>query len=181
MKRTAWLAVALVLATLPTGCVTRRFVITSTPPGALVYRDGQPIGPTPVEQSFLYYGKYRFRLVKDGFEPLDVEPQLVSPWYEYPGVDFVTENLIPYNFRDKQVLNFELKPLTLAAPPDFRDRAVGLQTRAATIQPHTGPPVPLRPAEPSVPPAPPAVTPEPPVAPPAAPRLGPPTPLPTSP
>src|SRR5437016_1011964 len=71
MKRSAsLLLLALCFALAPAGCVTRRFVITSNPPGAVVFRDGQPIGLTPVEQPFIYYGRYRFRLVKDGFEPL---------------------------------------------------------------------------------------------------------------
>src|SRR5215831_19346560 len=100
MSRSALLALALANSLLPAGCVTRRFVITSDPPGAIVFRDGQPIGATPVEQAFLYYGKYRFRLVKDGYQPLDVEPELCAPWYEWPGLDFVSENIIPYHFRD---------------------------------------------------------------------------------
>src|SRR4051794_32563629 len=79
-----WLA--LLLVGLPAGCVTRRYVITSDPPGAIVYRDNQYLGPTPVEEPFVYYGKYRFRLVADGYQVMDVEPELVPPWYEWTGV-----------------------------------------------------------------------------------------------
>src|SRR5262245_61309836 len=100
MKRCAWLALAVILGGSAAGCVTRRYVITSDPLGAIVYRDGQPIGATPVEQPFLYYGKYHFRLVKDGKQPLDVEVELCPPWYQWPGIDFVAENLIPCAFRD---------------------------------------------------------------------------------
>src|SRR5262249_57214469 len=101
MKRSAWLIVALALAGLAAnGCVTRRYVITSDPPGAMVYRNGQPIGATPVEESFVYYGKYHFRLVADGKQPQDVVVDFDSPWYEYPGVDFIFENLVPCQFRD---------------------------------------------------------------------------------
>ena len=116
------------------GCVTRRYLITSDPPGAVVYRDGQPIGATPVEEPFLYYGKYRFRLVKDGYAPLDVTPELCMPWYEFPGVDFVSENLIPYPFRDVKCLHFQLQPLESVRTDEVRSRADVLRSRGASIQ-----------------------------------------------
>jgi hypothetical protein len=149
MKRSAWLSLALVLTALSTGCVTRRYVFTSNPPGAIVYRDGQPIGATPVEQPFLYYGKYSFRLVKDGYEPLDVLPDLAPPWYQYPLVDFFSENVIPYTFRDVRVLHFELKPLTPVRPEDLKSRANELKGRGALIQPPPGIAVPPRNPPPS--------------------------------
>jgi hypothetical protein len=133
MKR-AWLIVVLGLVALQQGCVTRRYLITSDPPGAIVYRDGQPIGPTPVEEPFLFYGTYRFRLVKDGYQPLDVEPELETPWYQYPGIDFVTENLIPYPFRDVKVLHFHLQPLEAIRPDEVRARAENLRSRGTSIQ-----------------------------------------------
>src|SRR5262245_55880605 len=132
MRRTACRLLALGLAC-PAGCVTRRFIITSDPPGAMVFRDGQPIGPTPVEQPFVYYGKYRFRLVADGHQPLDVEPEFVTPWYQYVGVDFVTENLVPFTFRDVQVLHFTLAPLEPVRPDDVQRRAEQLQERGRAI------------------------------------------------
>ena len=171
MKRSAWLAAALGAAVLSTGCVTRRYVITSTPPGAVVYRDGQIIGATPVEEPFIYYGKYRFRLVKDGFEPLDVTPQLVIPWYQYPGLDFVAENIIPFTFRDVQVLHFDLQPVVQTPVADLKMRAAQLQIQSKSIQPPPGVVLPPRPASPppAPPPGPPVLpqpTAEPPVLPP---------------
>jgi hypothetical protein len=166
MKRSAWLAVALLVTALPTtGCVTRRFVITSDPPGALVYKDGQPIGATPVEAPFIYYGKYSFRLVKDGYEPLDVDPELVTPWYEYPVIDFVSENVIPHTFRDVQVLHFALVPLKPVVPEELKIRAQQLRDRGALIQPPPGIIQP-RPANPPVPTLPPPAAPTPTLPPP---------------
>ncbi len=143
MKRCSWLMLVAMLAVLPTGCVTRRYLITSDPPGAMVYRDGQPIGPTPVEEPFIYYGKYRFRLVKDGYAPLDVEPELVPPWYQWPGVDFVTENLICYTFRDVQCLHFQMQPVEMVRPDDVRARAEQLRQRGKSIQTPPGTEAPL--------------------------------------
>lgn len=134
MMRSTWLIVTGLLVTLGSGCVTRRYVITSDPPGAVVYRNGQPIGATPVEEPFIYYGKYRFRLVKDGYQPLDVEPELCAPWYQWPGIDFVTENLIFYTFRDLQCLHFQLQPLETVRPDEIRARAEGLRSRGQAIQ-----------------------------------------------
>ena len=81
MRATLCATLALLAAGLSSGCVTRRMMITSDPPGAQVYVDGQPIGATPVERPFVYYGKYRYRLVKDCYQPLDVEPQS-GEWHE---------------------------------------------------------------------------------------------------
>jgi hypothetical protein len=170
MKRSGWLAVAVVLAALPSGCVTRRYLITSDPPGAVVYRDGQPIGATPVEEPFLYYGKYRFRLVKDGFQPLDVTPELCPPWYEYPGVDFVAEALFPFPLRDVQLLHFQLQPLESVRPDEVRARAEELRSRGAAIQTppaaQSAPRIRQAPAAPSLPaPTPAPTTPFPPPTP----------------
>src|SRR5262245_28163923 len=115
MKRCAWLA-ALLVAGLSAGCVSRRYVLSSDPPGAVVYRDGQPIGATPVEEPFTYYGTYSFRLVKDGYEPLDVCPELETPWYQIPGIDFISENLLLYKFRDVQRFHYQLQPLQQVRP-----------------------------------------------------------------
>src|SRR5215510_252534 len=71
------------------GCVERRYVIESDPPGALVLVNGQPIGTTPVDGYFTYYGTYNFTLIKDGYETKRVSQRIASPWYELPVVDFV--------------------------------------------------------------------------------------------
>lgn len=134
MKRSA-LPLALLLALLPAGCVTRRVLITSDPPGAVVYRNGQPIGATPVEESFVYYGRYHYRLVREGCEPVDFYPDLVAPWYQYPGIDFVAENVLPFNFRDRQTLHFTLPESRPVRHDAIRARATELQAIGAGLQP----------------------------------------------
>src|SRR5262245_19788812 len=66
------------------GCVERRFVIESDPPGAVVFVNGQPLGSTPVDGHFIYYGNYDFSLVEDGYETLHVDQRIRAPWYQYP-------------------------------------------------------------------------------------------------
>jgi hypothetical protein len=151
MKRTAWLALALVVAGLQAGCVTRRVMITSDPPGAIVYRNGQPLGPTPVEESFVYYGRYQYRLVLDGYQPVDVEKNFDVPWYEYPGLDFIFENLVPFSFRDVQQLHVQMVALQPVRPDDVRAAAENLRQRGKTIGPPANAPPPRRPRNPPPP------------------------------
>ncbi len=153
MKRSAALAVALVLTLLATGCVTRRFLITTDPPGAIVFRDGQPIGATPVESSFVYYGKYHFRLVKDGYEPLDVDQEVAPPWYEIIGIDFFSENIWPFTLRDRQCFHYTLQPVVQVPHDELRRRGEELRGRGRLIQPPPGVVLPQH--QPNPPPAPP--------------------------
>src|SRR5262245_16980338 len=102
---------AVALALVATGCVERRMVIMTEPAGAIFYDEkNQPIGATPVDKPFTYYGKYGFRFVKDGYETLDVLQCVKAPWYEWPGLDFISENLIPWTIRDVRVFRYQMSP-----------------------------------------------------------------------
>jgi hypothetical protein len=153
--------VALLLAGLSAGCVTRRYVITSDPPGAMVFRDGQPIGITPVEEEFVYYGFHDFRLVKDGYQTLDEHVNIPAPWYEWPGIDFISENVVIQKIHDIHRLCFRLVPLEQVRHDDIRRAAEDLRQRGKALQPRPAPPDPRRPAVPGGPlvPAPGAVPP----------------------
>ena len=103
LPRLGWfLALAILIGA--SGCVERRLVIVPDPSGAIVYDEkDQPIGAGPVDKPFTYYGKYRFRIAKDGYETLVLEQRVPAPWYELPGLDFISENLIPWTIRDLRV------------------------------------------------------------------------------
>jgi hypothetical protein len=138
MKRTAWLGTALLVAAASIGCVERRYVVTSDPPGALVFRNGVPLGPTPVDDFFVYYGEYELTLVKDGYETLHAKVKIDSPWYEYPGIDFISENLFPYTIRDIREggqFHFNLQPQQVVRPDDVQRRATELRARGRTLVP----------------------------------------------
>lgn len=100
------------------GCVRRRMMIRSNPPGALVFVDGQEIGRTPVATQFTYYGTRNFRLVKDGYETISVNQRFSAPWYQIPPFDFVSENLIAKEIRDERAVDFELVPRANLSPGD---------------------------------------------------------------
>jgi hypothetical protein len=121
------LLAALVCCALAAGCVQRRFTIRSNPPGAAVYVDNHPIGTTPVSHDFIYYGTRDVRLVKDGYETLNVKTKMPTPWYELPGIDFFSENLWPSEIRDNRVLDFQLQPQMIVPTEQLIGRAEELR------------------------------------------------------
>ncbi len=105
------------------GCVRRRLTVRSNPPGALVYIDDQEIGTTPVSTPFTYYGTRKIRLVKDGYETVTVLQTFPAPWYQHPGIDFVSENLVPREIRDERIVDFELHPQRIVPMQELLTRA----------------------------------------------------------
>jgi hypothetical protein len=141
-----------VCAAAVTGCVERRYVIYTDPPGA-----------TPVDNHFVYYGKYKFTIFADGYETLQVEQNIESPWYEYVGLDFVSENLIPWTIRDRRVFQYHLEPRRMPNPKELLDQAQNLRNRGITLGGGSAQPVaPPAPTATAVPPVPPSVGPPPP-------------------
>ncbi len=149
--RKPWL-LGLTLCGLLTGCVERRFIITSDPPGAIVLDEkGQPMGATPVDRQFVYYGKYRFTLVKDGCQTQVVEEPIRPPWFEWFPLDFASEILLPWTIRDVRRFHYSLPPAQVVAPEAVLQGAQQLRSRGQEITPQTPPsspqgaPVPLLP------------------------------------
>lgn len=117
---------------LQAGCVRRRLMVRSTPPGAMVYVDNQPIGTTPCATDFIYYGTREIRLVKAGYETLTVNQPLPAPWYEIPPLDFVSENIVPSKIQDYRTAAFNLVPQVIV--PTEQLIARGEQLRQGTMQ-----------------------------------------------
>ncbi len=138
-----WTLAGVVLCTSQLACVQRRLTIRSNPPGAFVYVDDYPIGTTPVSTDFVYYGTRKVRLVKSGYETLNVLQPIPTPWYEYPGLDFVSENVVPGEIRDERVVDYQLKPQMIAPSPQVLGRGENLRHAAGVPQ------TPLPPAGPS--------------------------------
>jgi hypothetical protein len=121
------------LAAALTGCVERRFIIESSPPGAVVYQNGQYVGVTPAEVPFVYYGKYQFELVKDGYESRTYEVRARAPWFEWPGLDFLSENVYPGHIQDNHLERLNLEPLTQLPTENLMNQANQLRQRGAVI------------------------------------------------
>ena len=124
------------------GCVERRYVVTTDPPGAIVLRNNQQIGATPADDHFVYYGDYKFTLIKDGYTTLQVDQKIPTPWYEYFPLDFISENLVPWQIEDVRRFHYHLEPLQAVSTQYLLDRAEELRARANTIAP-PAPPVPV--------------------------------------
>lgn len=150
------------------GCVQRRMTIRSNPPGALVYVDDYQLGTTPVSHDFVYYGTRKIRLVKDGYETLTVRQPFPVPWYEIFPLDFVTENLIPWEIRDERVVELAMQPAASTPPELVVSRAEQVRLAAGSLPPAAAQSV-----------APPAAVPQPSAAPPL--QLPPPQQLPPPP
>lgn len=112
--------------------VRRRLNINSNPQGALVYVDNQQVGVTPCSVDFTYYGTREIRLIKPGFETLTVNQPIPTPWYQYVGLDFISENLIPTKIRDNRTVNYNLSPQLLIPTQELIERAN--QLRQDTLQ-----------------------------------------------
>lgn len=149
MRANPWCLLALLSLSLFSGCVERRFVITSQPMGALVYYQGKPIGTTPCDLPFIYYGIHEFTFVKDGFETKTERYQVSTPWYQYPGVDVVTELFIPYMFRDVQHIHGDLMQ-AVRQVPNLVPRSLELRDRVKAIPSRE--PAPPPPGLPAMPP-----------------------------
>jgi PEGA domain len=144
MKRCGWILVVSLWAAALCGCVERRYVVYTDPPGAVVLRNGQMLGQAPVDDYFTYYGKYDFTLMKEGFETQQVQQEIKSPWYEWPGLDFFTENVVPWRIIDRRVFNYRLEPRHVANPQRLMEEAQKLRNRglglgAGSAQPQTPP------------------------------------------
>ncbi|MBL8826520.1 MAG: PEGA domain-containing protein [Planctomycetaceae bacterium] len=127
LQRLLYAIVGMVLMSSASGCIQRRLTVRTNPPGALVYIDNYEIGTTPVATDYVYYGTRNVRIVKDGYETLEVKQYIPAPWYDWFPLDFVTENLVPVELRDERALDFELKPQMVKPTHELMSRAEGLR------------------------------------------------------
>lgn len=111
-----------------TGCVQRRMVVRSQPPGAFVTIDNQPQGYTPLPVPFTYYGTREIQLEKDGYKTVKVRQQIKPPWYEKFPMGFFSNNFAFREIRDERLLDFQLEPRTQVQEDRLLDRANELRT-----------------------------------------------------
>lgn len=109
--------------------------VRTNPPGATVSVDNQVIGTSPAASSFVYYGTREFRIEKDGYRTETIRRRLNPPWYEFPGLDFVSETLWPGELRDERIIDVQLVPQTIEPTDDVMGRAESLrnQSRSGVI------------------------------------------------
>jgi hypothetical protein len=100
-----------VLPALLAGCVSRKLFLVSEPPGATVYLDGQRVGTTPWEGGFRHYGARRIELELPGHERRTDTVDIDMPWWQFPGLDVVTDLLLPFTIDDHHSFSWRLAPV----------------------------------------------------------------------
>jgi hypothetical protein len=130
MLRDVCLVALAALCLLSTGCVRRRMTIRSYPAGAQVFVDDQEIGTTPCSTSYIYYGKRNIMLVKDGYKTERFVQGFDVPWYEYMPLDFINENLNPYEIRDERNIDVTLTPQENVPTEKLMERANNMRSGA---------------------------------------------------
>lgn len=141
-RRPVLIAVLGLTTLLTSGCVRRRMMIRSNPPGATVFVDNQLVGTTPCATDFVYYGTREVRLVKPGFETLTVSQPIPAPWYEIPPLDFVSEVVMPRKIQDFRTLSYNLTPQVIVPTEQLLERAEELRSgtgQGLTLPPATVP------------------------------------------
>lgn len=120
----------------------RTLTLTSDPPGALVYLNGQEIGRTPLVRDFTFYGNYDVQLRKEGYETVKTSANVIAPVHGWVPFDLLAE-LAPWRIRDNHDFNFTLIPASVqpAEPEDLMARGEEMrgQLQQDAARPTTGP------------------------------------------
>jgi len=120
------------LAVFTGGCVERRLTINTEPQGALVALNDEEIGISPVTVEFNWYGDYKVRLIKDGYEIVNTHRKLDAPPHDGFPLDFFYEVLWPGQVVDEYEWTFALNKLQ---PPSRQELIEASQAlRKAAVQ-----------------------------------------------
>ena len=92
------------------GCVERRLTINTEPAGALVSLNDEEIGISPVTVEFNWYGDYKIRASKQGYEILETHQKLAAPLHDQFPFDFFAEILWPDTIVNEYEWTFKLTP-----------------------------------------------------------------------
>ena len=128
-NRLAWLLLG-VTALSQAGCVSRRLMVQSNPPGAMVLLEGREIGYTPTGVDFTYYGTRELTLIKDGYETKTQLVPIRAPWYQWPVIEFFSDNFLPGRVTDRRSVQFEMQPKRMVPNEELLNRGKALRNEA---------------------------------------------------
>ena len=118
------------LALTQAGCVSRRLMVQSNPPGAMVLLEGKEVGYTPAGIDFTYYGTRELTLIKDGYETKTQLVPVRAPWYQWPVIEFFSDNLLLSRVTDRRDVQFELEPKRMVSNQELLNRGQTLRNEA---------------------------------------------------
>jgi hypothetical protein len=110
------------------GCVERKLTINTEPQGAIIALNDQQVGTSPVTVSFNWYGNYRVRASKDGYETLETSQKLKAPLHDYPPLDFFAELIYPGRIVDSYEWTFDLSPKRYPTREELIQQAEALRS-----------------------------------------------------
>lgn len=128
-KQGRWLLLAAGLS-LAAGCVERRLTIHTEPSEAVVWLNDEEIGTTPVTVGFNWYGDYKVRIEKEGYQILNTHRELSKPAEDYFPLDFFAEALWPGMIRRDTAWAFTLVPATNPSGTELLERAAHFREKA---------------------------------------------------
>jgi hypothetical protein len=137
MRRAIMVPAVLLTALSQGGCVERLLAIYSDPPGASVYLDGEKAGTTPCEINYTWYGTRVVVLELRGYSLVRQEVVLSPPWWQLIPIDFLTDVVIPYTFRDRLTVTYDLEPAPISP-----EQVEAVLERAAELRKKATPPPP---------------------------------------
>ena len=98
------------------GCVERKMMIRSDPPGAVITLDGERLEDrTPAEVPFDFGGTRGVTLAAPGYRLLESTAHVKDPWFTYFPLDVFAEFLWPGTIEDVQQFEYELEPYATAS------------------------------------------------------------------
>lgn len=114
------------------GCVDRTITINTYPQGAQVWLNDEFVGQSPTTVTFQWYGDYRIRIAKQGYQVLHTHQRIKAPWYDAFPFDFFAQVIWPGRLVDSHVLSFVLEPQVSPDRQALIDRASSLREELAT-------------------------------------------------
>ena len=114
------LCLSALIALVATGCLAeRRLLVETTPPGALVELDWEPVGHTPLELVIDHDGKRRLLVSLEGYESVLRDIEFESTWKSSFPFDVFTELLHPLPEDEVMRVTLELSPREAATAAEL--------------------------------------------------------------
>lgn len=114
------------------GCVERLITVETEPAGAVVWLNGEEAGITPMTVRFQEYGEYEVLLRKPGYDTIRQNRIANPPLYQWPGLDLVSECLLPTKFVDEHKWEFQMTASQPTDPESLVQRAALLRGQAVS-------------------------------------------------
>lgn len=128
---TKWMSRLLLTAgiVLAAGCVERRLTILTEPSEAVVWLNDEEIGTTPVTVGFNWYGDYKIRVEKEGYQILNTHRDLPRPLEDHFPLDFFAEVLWPGTIKRDTAWTFTLQPAVNPSSDELLEQAARFRQR----------------------------------------------------